>query len=176
MMKKSQVDLKKYILLDIDGVCNGVVSCRRPAVVTGSFGIIDESYMGMDPVCVERVNRIQRATNAVIVLETSWVTMVGLDVTIEHLRWNGLEGPIEGATPRRFSSYKVNEITWWLCKNPDVYRDKRFVILDDDKRLLSHYGHREVNFDDNLVLTDTHVGIQDPDVALAIKILQSTNP
>lgn len=163
----------KIIFLDNDGVLNGDQTCRRPAILSGNFGLIDESYLGIDPKCVERVNKIVNITQAKIVLSTSWVIALGYEETVMHLRCNGLEGEILGATPRKMSSNRIQEIYFWLDRNREILEARSFVILDDDKKVLSSswYGDRSNNFDDRVVLTNGHTGLTDQDVEKAINLL-----
>ena len=155
----------KVIFLDIDGTLNGDMTCRRPAITTGKFGLLDESYLGIDPKCVQRVNRIVQATQAVIVLSTSWVRALGIKETIKHLRWNGLKGKIIGKTPYKMSSFRNHEINFWLEKNPEVKKTKSFVVLDDSKSLL-YFKYQK-----NLILTNSLIGLTDDDAEKAIQIL-----
>ena len=166
------------LFLDIDGVLNNEETYRRPAIMTEEFvnRIVDESYMGIDPSCIDRVNRIVRETSTDIILSTSWVVVVGFEFTINWLRWYGLKGNILGHTPRKRSLYgRDNEILLCLSENPQLKSKKgRYVVLDDSPDVVTAklWNPYWKMFASHVVHTKSEIGLTDADTSKAIKILR----
>ena len=154
----------RVVFLDFDGVITTL-----------------KSRYHLDPEKMELVKRIVDATDAKIVITSSWRRFT-LEDTIKsitdtsspHVGENPFV-PIEaviGVTARmygfKYSDPKKHysiprgvEIERWINEHPEV---EQYVILDDDCDML--YYQRN-----NFVHTDTYNGISEADVEKAIKIL-----
>ena len=114
----------KVIFLDIDGVLN----CDRYLVENKCRGI------GIDPERLELISDIVRASDANIVLTTSWrahwsekeeeCDLLGKEINDAFAEF-GLE--VYGKTPSLYYN-REQEIKAWLEDNPEV---TQFVIIDD---------------------------------------------
>lgn len=148
----------KIIFLDFDGVLNSDRYVRNH----GNFGLI------IDPSRMILLKQIVDATDAKIVLSTSWrehwemcesgCDDIGLEINAIFRNY-GIE--IFDKTPR-MNFKREYEILKWLEDYPSV---TNFVILDD--RLIHH---KELN--DHFVWTcDFRDGLDEDNVAKAISIL-----
>lgn len=163
----------KLIFLDFDGVMNCFEKKADDSLphqawcpeVMNAFGISLEIF----PEMVERLNRITDATDAKIIVSSSW--RIGYlaewaDVVI-HLHNIGVKGFILGRTPWSKHDSDMDtrgkEIEAWLKSHPNENVES-FVILDD-----SELGLDSLN--NNFVRTDFQKGMQDNHVERAIEIL-----
>ena len=148
----------RIIFLDIDGVLNN-----------GKPGLIDRD-------CVGRLNRIVAATDAKIVLSSSWRYMVHRnDLSLAGfeflLRTHGATGvQVIGVTPsdetfRCEPNIRGKQIRRWLANNCDKHQVETCVALDDTDCGISEIGYP-------LVLTDGRKGLRDADVEKAIELLR----
>ena len=123
-----------------------------------------------DSTCVAHLMHIVNSTDAQIVLSTSWAMGYRFTQLNNCLRRNGIpievvfewEDPSERGymTPRRITSYRQHEISWWLDEHPDI---TNWVALDD-LQAVSSLGPRAI-------VTDSQVGLTSTDAAKAIAIL-----
>lgn len=136
--------IMKIIFLDIDGVLNTeryIIEQynqrgKRPPIADYNF----------DPICLENLKELIKATNAYIVISSSWRIredefvqwQLGKYNNDEH--WNalirnlnsiGLNERILDVTPR-LSRERGNEIRKWLQNNEQLNIES-FVIIDDDR-------------------------------------------
>ncbi len=165
------------IFLDIDGVLNSEAMLRKLDTKHRELGHHErcECYRlerQIDPEAVVRLNRLIEATNAKIVVSSSWRLLMDPPELHRVLVGHGLVGEIIGETPDgpndpAFASYgpidrifRGNEIAHWLKQHPEV---ERFVILDDCSDM-DHLKHR-------LVQTDCEEGLLDEHVELAINMM-----
>lgn len=120
------------IFLDIDGCLNrlGKLSEGRTMKKT------PEGYVGIDPELVTRLKKIVKATNAYIVLSSTW-RLSG--TWREDLKEQGFDLHILDRTPRLTKEIRGAEINQWMStwisnkKNPDI---DRYAIIDDDSDML----------------------------------------
>ena|SRR3990167_1924802 len=151
----------KAIFLDFDGVLNGD---DHPVFVEGW------PYAHLDIPLVERLNRIIAATNAKVVVSSSWRVRFNLDELREILISRGFVGEVIDVTPRvpqrRFSEMisRGEEVQAWLHQHPDV---ESYVIIDDINEFKGMKKH--------FVETNHRTGITDKDVERAINILNGVN-
>lgn len=153
---------RKIIFLDIDGVLNCEEWFKR-RIQMGKPG------MGMiDPSLVEKINEIVRATNAEVVISSSWGYC---EDTLNALKANGAEfTPIDGTLHLHYKydwACRGNEIHHWITYKSGIKRfedDYEYVILDDDEDML-------LSQKDNFIRTSMMTGITDEDVQKAIHIL-----
>ena len=161
--------MRRIVFLDIDGVLNSKRFHReRDEACPESESTYDLDWQ-LDCVAVARLNRLIAATEAKIVISSSWRTLLDPSELKRILVEHGLLAEIIGATPHkapemlaRYGSFNVrgHEIDYWLRKHPDV---DRFVILDDDADMDMHSNR--------LVQTDCAEGLLDEHVELAIRMM-----
>ena len=148
----------KVIFLDFDGVLNSAKYLAR----VGGEGMV------IDPVRMDLLQKIVKATGAKIVLSTSWrehwsedpAECDGIGSLISSIfRAHGLQ--ILGKTPQRPAG-REHQIKCWLDAHPET---ESFVVLDD---MLLYADYLEGHF----VKTSNHFdGLDESDTARAIAIL-----
>lgn len=157
----------KIIFLDINGVLNSrEFHLRRRRSDEGMAAYLD-------PVAIERLNRLLDATDAEIVLTSTWRRGRMLQDMREAFRVRGVRKTIMTATPDLFGTYNQDdgrrgaEIQTYL----DTYGAavSTFVILDDNDDL----GPQLRSY---LVQTSFQDGLTDEHVAAAIRILNTPEP
>lgn len=118
-----------------------------------------------DPACTARVSRIIHATQADVVVSSSWRNNRRYATDAErlaHLRGlldgAGVEGEVIDFTP--IVEPKARAIGWWLKAHPNV---SRYVVLDDDVTACVT--------PETFIRTSCLTGVTDEDVAQAIAIL-----
>lgn len=139
----------RVVFLDFDGTMNGLETHEPPSPIhKGIF---------LNPVLVERVNRICEATGAKVVLSTKWrdredrypkghEKYVSFEGVITALQLVGARFEVVGKTPNLTRSDTITrdgdttvlerhrprhmEIAAWVAE----HKPEAFVILDDDRR------------------------------------------
>lgn len=169
-----------FLFLDIDGVLNSraffggykseeevPASEEEQKVIfrlASSSQFALSSLRQLDPVAIQRLNRLIQESGAKIVISSTWRRLWNLADLGTMLRAKGFLGEIVGQTPveRDFGcvSERGAEIQAWL----DTQVAAPFVILDDDNDM----GH----LSERLVLTDAKVGLTDKDVDRALELLR----
>ena len=154
----------KVIFLDIDGVL----------VTHASWRIRDHGHASAATECVAALNRITDATQAVIVVSSTWRIGTSIcelrDIINGHF---GVTGKVIAktrkiTTKRMFegklgevevSAERGDEIDYWL-REDHPWPIESFVILDDENDMGRHL-HRLVhtNFDDGLTMADAERAI-----------------
>ena len=148
----------KIIFLDIDGVLNSELHVHE----------MGEAWDGnqIDPKTVIRLNKITDATNARIVVSSSWRVCHSLEELRFILKAAGISAEIIGVTPI-LRSDRANEIWEWLDNNKDI---DNYVILDDD-RLERKRDSSDPILDLHFVRTSWYDGLQDRHIEKVIGIL-----
>jgi hypothetical protein len=133
------------IFLDFDGVLNS----SRFVKDLGEKWTMNE----IDPVAVQRLNKIVEATGAKIVISSTWRILSSLDELKKIIADNGGRVDIIGETPD-LGWERGHEIQAWLDGNPG---HDNFIILDDNSdmvhltpRLIQstwEYGLQEIHVD-----------------------------
>ena len=164
----------KVIFLDCDGVINcaefySQMSPKLKKLKAGS-SVEDELKLLVNPVMVERVNQITRATGAKIVWSSSWrgAWLIENDYASipQFFKDIGIEGEVVGVTPEDGEHFshphycRGNQIHNWLDQHPEV---TKFIILDDSSDMGALRGH--------LVRPTWECGLQDEHVEAAIRKL-----
>lgn len=173
--------MNKVIFLDIDGVLNAFYYLKQLAdqgqVWRDRFDVL------FAPECVEQLGRIIAATNAEIIISSSW--KLPFEGETDEMVLNNLKkmwkirqypGRIGGATPNLtfqeildmhcdgdFVCHKGFEIEQWLRLHPEC---TSYAIIDDEDIVLPK---QESHF----IQTDRMVGLQKKDADRIIKILLS---
>lgn len=153
----------KILFLDLDGVLNSHAFWKRRAKENIS---LDNK---LDPIAIERLNRLTDETGAKLVVSSTWrlpyVWNSQLGMLVRLLQGAGIKGEVIGMTPDHQKQYgRGGEIQAWMLQARQNGIDiESFVILDDD----SDMDHLE-SF---LVKTTMADGLQDSHVEAAIQML-----
>lgn len=171
--------MNKVIFLDFDGVLNAFYYPKQLAdhgqVWRDRFGVL------FAPECIVQLGRIIKATNAQIIISSSWkIPFEGEadKVVLNRLKemWKTRQYPsrIGGAIPNLtfqeilemhcdgdFVCHKGFEIEQWLRQHPEC---TSYVIIDDEEIALpKHASH--------FIRTDRMIGLQKENADQAIEIL-----
>lgn len=146
----------RLIFLDVDGVLNS--NAWYDGYLPRGFPV---PRPPLDPAAVGRLDRIVRATNAYIVLSTSWR---GHPELPGWLLSHGCRGTVVGQTPVLPGRPRGDEIAAWLNrKAKQGIAVAAFCILDD--------GDDMGDLSPWLIQTTQDYGLQDDDVERAITLL-----
>ena len=151
--------MTKIIFLDFDGVLN--TEYYQGLLQYQGKPWQDEYGAFFDPKAVKHLKRIIDATDADIVVESSW-KYLGLDAMKELWEVRNLPGTIIDITPSLLGKNKGVEIASWLSKY--AKQDIRYVIIDDEYVILdSQLPH--------FILTNPYEGITEEQANRAISML-----
>lgn len=151
--------MTKIIFLDFDGVLN--TEHYQGLLQYQGKPWQDEYGAFFDPKAVKQLKRIIDATDADIVVESSW-KYLGLDAMKELWKVRNLPGTIIDITPSLLGKNKGVEIASWLSKY--AKQDIRYVIIDDEYVILdSQLPH--------FILTNPYEGITEEQANRAISML-----
>ena len=151
--------MAKIIFLDFDGVLN--TEHYQGLLQYQGKPWQDEYGAFFDPKAVKQLKRIIDATDAGIVVESSW-KYLGLDAMKELWEVRNLPGTIIDITPSLLGKNKGVEIASWLSKH--AKQDIRYVIIDDEYVILdSQLPH--------FILTNPYEGITEEQANRAISML-----
>lgn len=151
--------MNKIIFLDFDGVLN--TEHYQGLLQYQGKPWQDEYGAFFDPKAVKQLKRIIDATDADIVVESSW-KYLGLDAMKELWKVRNLPGTIIDITPSLLGKNKGVEIASWLSKY--AKQDIRYVIIDDEYVILdSQLPH--------FILTNPYEGITEEQAKRAISML-----
>ena len=151
--------MNKIIFLDFDGVLN--TEHYQGLLQYQGKPWQDEYGAFFDPKAVKQHKRIIDATDADIVVESSW-KYLGLDAMKELWEVRNLPGTIIDITPSLLGKNKGVEIASWLSKY--AKQDIRYVIIDDEYVILdSQLPH--------FILTNPYEGITEEQANRAISML-----
>lgn len=150
--------MKRFLFLDVDGVCNHDDWYYKNKVVKGNPKCGD-----FDPHVLELLNQL-KDLDVKVVISSSWGRMAD-----KPLQDCGLKLPIVGHTEHFYNEWAVrgNEIKKWLYDNfiqehmDDSYE---YVIFDDEKELLMEQ-------EDNFVWIDPKHGVEQKHIDKARAIL-----
>ena len=151
--------MHKILFLDFDGVLN--TEHYQGLLQYQGKPWQDEYGAFFDPKAVKQLKRIIDATDADIVVESSW-KYLGLDAMKELWKVRNLPGTIIDITPSLLGKNKGVEIASWLSKY--AKQDIRYVIIDDEYVILdSQLPH--------FILTNPYEGITEEQANRAISML-----
>jgi hypothetical protein len=151
--------VNKILFLDFDGVLN--TEHYQGLLQYQGKPWQDEYGAFFDPKAVKQLKRIIDATDADIVIESSW-KYLGLDAMKELWEVRNLPGTIIDITPSLLGKNKGVEIASWLSKY--AKQDIRYVIIDDEYVILdSQLSH--------FILANPYEGITEEQANRAISIL-----
>lgn len=145
----------KVIFLDVDGVLNSENTFFK-------LRSEQDTIFYIDPYMALLVARIVEATDAKIVLSSSWRHHPDGIAVVEKRVWKILDVtpdmPLSGGVE---AMERGKEIQAWLDKHPEV---TKYAILDDDSDMLPHQKHFK---------TSWQVGLTDEIADEVIKYLNS---
>lgn len=151
--------MNKILFLDFDGVLN--TEHYQGLLQYQGKPWQDEYGAFFDPKAVKQLKRIIDATDADIVVESSW-KYLGLDAMKELWEVRNLPGTIIDITPSLLGKNKGVEIASWLSKY--AKQDIRYVIIDDEYVILdSQLPH--------FILTNPYEGITEEQANRVISML-----
>lgn len=151
--------MNKIIFLDFDGVLN--TEHYQGLLQYQSTPWQDEYGAFFDPNAVKQLKRIIDATDADIVVESSW-KYLGFDAMKEMWIARDLPGKVIDITPSLVGENKGVEIVLWLSEYGK--QDTRYVIIDDEYVILdSQLPH--------FILTNPYEGITEEQANRAISML-----
>ncbi len=112
----------RVIFLDMDGVLNS-----HPYILRMEIAHPNEMDF-IEPICVERLNRIVEATGAGVVVTSAWRGQYDFQKRLDE---HGFKGRFLGETPEisRANRVRGDEILAWLVDHGPL---DGYVILDDD--------------------------------------------
>lgn len=142
----------RVLFLDIDGVMNTLSTPVDPALGLTSLLL---------PRCVAALDRIVRASGAVVVVTSTWRLTMPLTELRAHFAAAGSSAEIVDITPDLDAPRREREIAAWLAAQPEPPR--AFCILDDDRDMDA--------FATRLVRTDSHRGLGDDEVPRVLALL-----
>jgi hypothetical protein len=155
--------MTKICFLDIDGVMNS----RQ--YILAVKDLFDVPSRQMDPLAIDRLNKITDATGASIVVSSTWRvpflhSAQGVDMLAELMAGYGITGSVVGMTPDHISQVgfygtRANEILTWIKDNPPV---DAYIAIDDE---------RMTDLDPNQIKTEFETGLMDHHIAQAIQLL-----
>ena len=151
--------MNKILFLDFDGVLN--TEHYQGLLQYQGKPWQDEYGAFFDPKAVKQLKRIIDATDADIVVESSW-KYLGLDAMKELWEVRNLPGTIIDITPSLLGKNKGVEIASWLTEQAN--QNIRYAIIDDEYVILdSQLPH--------FILTNPYEGITEEQANRAISIL-----
>lgn len=148
--------MRKILFLDIDGVLNS----RQSTYYYYRTVPEEEQVFALCPICVSNLNLLmEKAEGTDIVVHSTWGRRFGVEELRERLCRYGFRFPerVKEITPKKMSSSKREEISFWLNDNNDT----KFVILDD----------RDMGRPLSQVTTDSSVGLTWYNVISALELL-----
>lgn len=155
--------MNKILFLDFDGVLN--TEHYQGLLQYQGKPWQDEYGAFFDPKAVKQLKRIIDATDADIVVESSW-KYLGLDAMKELWKVRNLPGTIIDITPSLLGKNKGVEIASWLSKY--AKQDIRYVIIDDEYVILdSQLPH--------FILSNPYEGITEEQANRVISMLNKNN-
>jgi len=103
-----------------------------------------ENLPYFDPIAVTEIQKIADTTKAEFVISDNWFWTSDFDITENWCKANGLNLNFhkDYCTPKRLSSYRINEIQWWIESHP---QDNVILILDDDYTMTNLADKEEQN-------------------------------
>lgn len=145
----------KVIFLDVDGVLN---NSNTKALTPGG-------WMGVSKTLVKRLQRVAAATNAKVVLTSTWKDADKLELDYLYKKLNFCK-PIDFTKENdmRGSYYRGGGIIDYLMAHQNI---EQFVILDDHL-----FDFEEQNLLDHFVLTNQRIGLTEENTKQAIRILE----
>lgn len=152
---------KIIIFLDFDGVMD--TSFLKISLTKERQALSDRYGLLFDKKCVRNLKKIIDATNADIVVTSSWKLDMNLEKLQEMWKYRKLPGKIIDVTPNLIGS-RSDEISSWLEAHKDI--DIQYVIIDDMSA-----DYFDTPLADHLFNVNPYVGLDGRTADLVIKFL-----
>ena len=171
----------RYLFLDIDGVLN---TWRHEKLLSEkNLPITDEYGHFFDPEAVKNLRYITEATNAKIVITSSW-RFDGLQTMQALWKHRNMPSEVVGITPQLmtakiydadtkqnwekhpFGSRGIEIDEWLRLHTNEKLEPYTFAIIDDENDYLLHHA-------DHVVLTDPFMGITKDIADRIVRILKN---
>ncbi len=153
----------KIIFLDFDGVMAtayyDLIMVKNERAETDEFGVL------FDPVCVDNLAKIIRATGAKIVVSSDWKYLMPYEELLRMWTVRNLPDEMIDATPC-CSKHRGDEIDKWIEECPD---DVQYVIIDDLSA--EHFNEHQLV---HLLVVNPFNGLTEEVATRAINILNNT--
>lgn len=153
---------KIIIFLDFDGVMD--TSFLKISLTKERQALSDRYGLLFDKKCVTNLKKIIDATNADIVVTSSWKLDMNLEKLQEMWKYRKLPGKIIDVTPNLIGS-RSDEISSWLEAHGG--NDIRYVIIDD---MSADYFDSPVA--EHLINVNPYVGLDSPAADVVIKYFE----
>ncbi|MBQ7424232.1 MAG: hypothetical protein IJV19_05780 [Prevotella sp.] len=152
------------LFLDFDGV---MVTDRYQAQLTATNSPLRDDYGAkFDPVCVENLRHIIDATDAGIVVTSTWKMDMGLEGILQMWGARNLPGKVIGVTPDIDPIHRGDEVQAWLDANPGAVR---YAIIDDCP-FQEFFREEQLP---HLFKVDERTGLDEKTVTKVIELLKS---
>jgi hypothetical protein len=123
----------KVIFLDMDGVLNSadyLARWRKGEQRKKQIRNKEDRWVEMiDKKAVKLLNEVIEATDAKVVISSTWRILNSADMMQSYLNKKGFKGEVIGQTPRMPFDQRGDEIKRWLDTHKNI---ESFVIFDDD--------------------------------------------
>jgi len=155
----------KLVFCDIDGVLNSRTFIDG-ATLSQTLEMHSLEWWAemLDPVAVQRLNRLLRETGAVVVVISSWRLANPPKRLQAILELGGFEGRVVGITPRLSGHPRGKELLVYLTNLPPC----PFVIEDDNEHMCELESYR--------IRPSAEEGLQDAHIEKAKRVLGQGPP
>lgn len=157
--------IMNIIFLDFDGVLD--TATYDAYLVSNGMSSVDRNGRPIfSPKCISNLTKIIKATDAKVVVTSSWKYMDFYQDLLKMWKERNMPGEMIDVTPN-ISEHRGDEIEAWLSDCPESCN---YVILDD-------LGHASFNANqlDRLVVINPWIGITDKNADMAIEILKKNS-
>ena len=162
------------IFLDIDGVLApfGGRAPPGPPPQRAAKLDADAAFAPFDERCVERLAAIVAATDATIVLSSSWRARADAVAVIER-RFRAFGPPLSETVPLPTTDINYHSVRQWeIARYLEKRPARRWVALDDEELVRGEEcAERRALFEGRVSTIDSTVGLQDVHVDEAIRVL-----
>ena len=161
------------IFLDIDGVLAPFGGRAPPGPPTQRSAKLDtDAFAPFDERCVERLAAIVAATDATIILSSSWRARADAVAVVER-RLRAFGPPLSEKLPLSTTDVNYHSVRQWeIARYLEKRPARRWVALDDEELVGGEEGaERRALFVDRVSTIDSTAGLQDAHVEEAIRVL-----
>ena len=164
------------IFLDIDGVLAPFGGRAPPGPPTQRTAKLDAdaAFAPFDERCVERLAAIVAATDATIVLSSSWRARADAVAVVER-RFRAFGPPLSETVPLPTTDVNYHSVRQWeIARHLEKHPARRWVALDDEELVDGEEcAERRALFVNRVSTIDSTAGLQDAHVEEAIRVLTS---
>ena len=162
------------IFLDIDGVLAPFGGRDPPGPPRGRAAKLDAdaAFAPFDEQCLARLAAVVDATDATIVLSSSWRASADAVAVIER-RFRAFGAPLAGTVPLPTTDAHYHSVRQWeVARHLDRHPASRWVALDDEELVEGEEcAERRSLVVGRVSTVDSTLGLQDIHVAEAIRVL-----